>query len=98
MLKYIFSPRSGYWVNVQTWDWQYQQVAPYNPSVEESVNAMFTLWDRPTIFGLPNCDNDFECPLTEVRQYDPENNFWIRIGSQLFERTQQVCAILISMC
>ncbi len=65
-------------------------MAPNNPTVDESVNAMFTLWGRPTIFGLPDCNDDFECPMTEVRQYDPDRNTWVRLGSQLYERTQQV--------
>ncbi len=83
--------RSGYWMSTETRDWQYQQVAPFNPAVDVSVNSMFSLWDRPTIFGLPDCNDNFECPLTEVSQYDPERNAWVRIGSQLFERTQMVC-------
>ena len=55
-------------------------------SLVSSVNGMFTFQGLPTIFGSPECDEDFECSLTEVVQYDPELDLWIKLGSLLESR------------
>ncbi len=42
---------------------------------------MCHIQNKPTVFGSPVCDdNDFECDLQEVIQYDPEEDTWISLG------------------
>ncbi len=77
--------RRGYWLNLSTMEFEVKEHAPGH-SLVSSVNGMFTFQGLPTIFGSPECDEDFECSLTEVAQYDPELDLWIKLGSLLESR------------
>ncbi len=77
--------RRGYWLNLSTMEFEVKEHAPGH-SLVSSVNGMFTFQGLPTIFGSPECDEDFECSLTEVVQYDPELDLWIKLGSLLESR------------
>ncbi len=48
--------------------WTYLTHAPAHPFAP-SVNAMYTFNGRPTLFGNPECNEEVECPRTEVRDW-----------------------------
>ena len=61
--------RTGYWLNV-TGDmgWVLRAHAPAHP-LAASVNAMYSFQGLPTLFGNPECNEEIECPRTEVGRF-----------------------------
>ncbi len=72
--------RTGHWLNLDTLQWEARAGPTYNPLAGEVPNDMWSFRGRPTIFGNPFCDEDFNCVNTEVLQYDPEADAWAPIG------------------
>jgi len=60
---------------------------------------MFSFRGKPTVFGNPECNLDFECPLTEVLQYDPATDKWESLGSLSKQRiAAEIVEVPISFC
>ncbi len=78
--------RYGYFFNLHTEAWEKKSFPSYD-SVGVLPNSMWTFQGRPTIFGMPDCNEVGECSNNKIVQYIPKSDAWTEIGSMLESRT-----------
>jgi len=96
--------RNGFWYHLKEQRWVQQRFPPHSllDNVPDS-DALHLYRGRPTFFGSPFCsengDGQIECRYTEINQYDPDLNDWVKLGDMLQGRgTHEVIEVPLSFC